>query len=230
MAVARTTGQTQEDSTAPRPSQFPEASVGRTESRFGRTGRTLRSVWPFIVLAIAQVILAAASLQVLNALRVFSSSESQWSKGQKDAVFAISSYALTGNAAAYQRFESSMYVPLSDMQARKLIEKRDEPSRTLALQVIQDSHHAPAEVTDLLWLTHYFRNHRMVRNLLEKWRTSDAPLLALQSLGSEIHASRQIEPPTPQQRDKWLAHINALQEQLGNADQAFSLALSDAST
>ena len=218
-----------DDMASPQPSQFPDAAKARAESRLSHTRRTLRSVWPFLALAIVQVILAAASLQVLNALRVFSSSESQWSKGQKDAIYALSSYVLTDNDTAYQRFEQSLRVPLSDMQARKLIEKQDAGSRAKAMELINSSHHTPAEVSDLLWLTYYLRDYSLVHDLLDKWRASDAPLRQLQALGLQIQAYREVEPTGPLQRTLWLTQIASLQEQLSTAEQAFSLTLSNVS-
>ncbi|MEG1281552.1 MAG: EAL domain-containing protein [Comamonas sp.] len=225
MAVKRAPGPGAVDS-APQPSsQFPDAGGVHTKSRFSNTGRALRNVWPFITLAIVQVVLTVASLQVVNALRVFSSSESHWSKGHKDATYAISRYALTGDETAYQRFRDSLQIPLNDMLARNLIEDQTEQSRAQAMALIRSSHPAPEDVADLLWLTSHFKQYKLVSNLLDLWRSSDKPLLEMQLLGEEIHASLLKSAVTPTQRQAWLSRIRALQETLNKAEQSFSTAL-----
>ena len=105
-----------------RPSPPSSQAAHDADSLLLRATRMLRSIWPFVALALVQTVLAVGSLQMLGALRAFGSGESQWSKGQKDATYALSHYVTTGNPQAYGQVQQALQVPMSDMQARKLIE------------------------------------------------------------------------------------------------------------
>ena len=73
-------------------SQFSEPVFLYQESFGARIVRVLRSIWPFIVLAIVQTVIALISMQLLHTLRALSAGESQWSKGHKDATMALNHY------------------------------------------------------------------------------------------------------------------------------------------
>ncbi|MGF6213606.1 EAL domain-containing protein [Comamonas sp. 4034] len=208
-----------------RPSASGTVASGIADPRWQRSLRTLRSIWPFIALAIVQATLAVISLQMLSALRSFSTGESQWSKGQKDAIYALSDYATTGNASAYGQFQKGLRIPMSDMQARKLIEARGSNAEIQAALLLKEGRNELAEIKELFWLTGYFKNTDLVAPLLEKWQASDGALMELQSLGNLIHASLQIGPPTLTLQRGWLAQLNTLQSQLSALEQEFSNAL-----
>lgn len=205
-----------------RPSASGSAASGVVDSHWRHSLRTLRSIWPFIALAIVQATLAIISLQTLSALRSFSTGESQWSKGQKDAIYALSHYATTGDTRAYDQFIQGLRIPLSDLQARKLIEAQGTKAATEASQLLKQGRNGPEEIKELLWLTAYFKNTDLVAPLLDKWRASDSALLELQTLGELIHASLKTNTSNPVQRQSWLAKINSLQSQLATIQQEFS--------
>ena len=202
--------------------QAPAAAARRARG-------SLRVIWPFVALVIIQTVLAIGSLQALGALRAFSAGESQWSKGQKDATYALVHYASTGDAKAFLQFQKGLRIPMGDMQARVLLEDNGSPARAQASLLLLQGHNEPEEIDNLIWLTRYFKNTDTISNLLTKWRESDAPLQALQNLGAQIHTSLQHNEPSQSQQQSWLAQINALQSQLADAEQAFSQTLGDSS-
>ncbi|MFG5775959.1 putative bifunctional diguanylate cyclase/phosphodiesterase [Comamonas sp. J-3] len=212
-----------------RPSPLSSQAAKDVASPFVRVLRTLGSVWPFIALAIVQTALAIGSLQMLGALRAFSSAENQWSKGQKDAVYALSHYATTGNVEAYEQFHQGLRVPMSDMQARKLIEAEGRKAYPQASLLLLQGGNEPEEIKGLIWLSERLRDTDMMRTLMERWRNSDEALLELQTLAGNIHSSVQLGAPSHEQQQSWLAQINALQKQLASAEQNFSQQLGDAS-
>lgn len=194
-----------------------------------RKQRLLQSIWPFVALAIVQTVLAISSLHILGAMRAFSSGESQWSKGQKDATYALARYAVSADPAAYEQFHQGLHIPLSDLQARLMLEEQGYPARPQASMLLLQGHNEPEEINALIWLTVYFKHTETIGQLLARWRDSDEPLQALQTLAGDIYACLQLAPPTPAQKQSWLAQINALQIQLSEAERAFNKVLGDTS-
>ena len=189
----------------------------------------LLSIWPFVALAIVQTVLAISSLHILGAMRAFSSGESQWSKGQKDATYALARYAVSGDPAAYDQFHQGLHIPMSDMQARLMLEDRGYAARHQAALLLLQGHNEPEEINALIWLTVYFKNTDSIGQLLARWQDADEPLQELQTLAGDIHSSLQLAPPTPEQKQSWLAQINGLQIQLSEAERAFNKVLGDTS-
>ncbi|TDS82900.1 EAL domain-containing protein [Comamonas sp. JUb58] len=189
----------------------------------------LLSIWPFVALAIVQTVLAISSLHILGAMRAFSSGESQWSKGQKDATYALARYAVSGDPAAYDQFHQGLHIPMSDMQARLMLEDRGYAARHQAALLLLQGHNEPEEINALIWLTVYFKHTQSIGQLLGRWQDADEPLQELQTLAGDIHSSLQLAPPTPEQKQSWLAQINGLQIQLSEAERAFNKVLGDTS-
>ncbi|MDR0258996.1 MAG: diguanylate cyclase, partial [Comamonas sp.] len=189
----------------------------------------LLSIWPFVALAIVQTVLAISSLHILGAMRAFSSGESQWSKGQKDATYALARYAVSGDPAAYDQFHQGLHIPMSDMQARLMLEDRGYAARPQAALLLLQGHNEPEEINALIWLTVYFKNTDSIGQLLARWQDADEPLQELQTLAGDIHSSLQLAPPTSEQKQSWLAQINGLQIQLSEAERAFNKVLGDTS-
>lgn len=189
----------------------------------------LLSIWPFVALAIVQTVLAISSLHILGAMRAFSSGESQWSKGQKDATYALARYAASGDPVAYEQFHQGLHIPMSDMRARLMLEDRGYAARPEAALLLLQGHNEPEEINALIWLTVYFKNTESIGQLLARWQDADEPLQELQTLAGEMYACMQIAPSTPEQKQSWLAQINGLQIQLSEAERAFNKVLGDTS-
>src|ERR1700681_397905 len=59
------------------------------------------------------------SLNTLSSLRAYVGGEGLWSKAQKDAVFHLYQYGVTGTESDYELFEQFMQVPIGDAKARR---------------------------------------------------------------------------------------------------------------
>lgn len=204
------------------------ASAASARRPVRRRSRLLSS-WPFVVLAIMQTVLAISSLHMLGAMRAFSAGESQWSKGQKDASFALAHYAASGDPSAYMQFHQGLRIPMSDMHARLMLEEKGYAARPQAALLLLQGHNEPEEINALIWLTVYFKHTDAIGKVLARWRDSDEPLQDLQNLGGEIYTALQLGPPSPEQKQSWLAQINALQIQLSDAERAFNKVLGETS-
>src|SRR5580692_1850354 len=66
------------------------------------------------------------SLSILSSLRAYVGGEGLWSKAQKDAVFHLYRYGVSGTEADYNRFEKFMQVPIRDAEARQALLDHDQ--------------------------------------------------------------------------------------------------------
>ena len=72
----------------------------------------------FIAMAILQASVAVFSIQMMSTVRAYVTGESLYSKGQKDAQIFLLDYADRFLEEDYQRFMSSLAMPLGDRAAR----------------------------------------------------------------------------------------------------------------
>ena len=54
--------------------------------------RTLRVVWPFVIILSCQALVAIVSLQLLSTVRAYVSAESLWSKSLGNAMLSLGAY------------------------------------------------------------------------------------------------------------------------------------------
>lgn len=189
---------------------------------------TLRRSWPVIAMVLLQVALAAGSIHLMSALRALVNGESQWSKGQKDAVRYLSLYADTGRAEHLARFEQDLSVPLADRQARQsaLADPADTAGAYAA--AVRGGNH-PSDAGDLVFLIRHFQRSALLEKPIALWELGDASLLQLKDLSLEMRAHLSTAgPPDDATRQQWHQRIQAIDEAATPAAIDFSLALGDA--
>ncbi|TIU27629.1 MAG: PAS domain S-box protein, partial [Mesorhizobium sp.] len=87
--------------------------------------RLIGLVWPFIAVVLIQALVASLSLYTLSAVRAYVGGESQWSKGQKQAIYFLSLYADTGRPEYFSEYRQAIAVPLADRSARLALEQAE---------------------------------------------------------------------------------------------------------
>ncbi len=86
----------------------------------------LRVIWPFVPVVVALALFTIASVDVLSAARALVAGESEWSKGQKNAVMHLLRYGEERDEADFQAYLSNIAVPMGDHRARIELD-RDQP-------------------------------------------------------------------------------------------------------
>lgn len=82
--------------------------------------RLLKLVWPFVLTVALQVALGVFSLNILSAVRAYVGGESLWSKGQKDAIYALYRYADSGHPADLVQYQQALgSLPETGAHARR---------------------------------------------------------------------------------------------------------------
>ena len=185
-----------------------------------------RLVWPFMLLILVQTSLAVFSSYTLSTARAYVRGEGLWTRGMKDAVHYLSRYVRTQDADDFQRYQEGIALPLGDLAARRAMrEPRLDEAAALAgfLQGGNDAEDIPS----VIWL---FRNFQFIpdfRRSIAFWEETDAPLLELARLATEIQHTLAAGARTPDSMEhQFKGQIDAIAQQLSLKSNAFSASLS----
>lgn len=183
---------------------------------------------PFIAILILQAVVASASLYVLSTVRAFVAGESQWTKGQKDAIHHLGQYVATGEGRLYEQFQQALQIPLADREARLLIEA-PEPDLAGARDAFLRGGNHPSDVTGLIWMLHLFRDHDILREPIRHWMLGDEYLQRLDALSREIRAGYVAGGVTPDMVQRWQRQVDEIDVGVTPAATDFSAAMGDSS-
>ena len=112
----------------------PEAPAGRLPGEVSAQTTHLVALLVFVFVAIIAAILAtgAAGVEALSGIRAFVVGQANWTKAQKEAVYALSRYLETGDQSHYRSFNARLAVPRGDRKARLAMSGPDrDPQRAL---------------------------------------------------------------------------------------------------
>ena len=188
--------------------------------------RLLKLVWPFVLTVALQVALGVFSLNILSAVRAYVGGESLWSKGQKDAIYALYRYADSGHPADLVQYQQALGVIAGDRRAREALEQT-EPNTDVAREGFLAGGNAPSDVDNLIWLFVEFRDDEDISHVARLWREGDRLMDELNLIDirlQEAAASRTLD------LDKQRAlrqNIQRINEQITPLTKAFSRSLSD---
>ncbi|TIN21933.1 MAG: EAL domain-containing protein [Mesorhizobium sp.] len=190
--------------------------------------RLLGLVWPFIAVVLAQALVASLSLYTLSAVRAYVGGESQWSKGQKHAIYFLSLYAGTGNEEFFSEYRGAIAVPLADRSARLALEQPEPDTNAARTGFLQGRNH-PDDVTGMIWLFQNFRNFSYLDAAIRHWTAADTMILAIQQLGDAMHETLGKGPASAAETSAWKAEIHQLDHRITPLSKAFSDSLGEGS-
>jgi diguanylate cyclase (GGDEF)-like protein/PAS domain S-box-containing protein len=193
-----------------------------------RTPSLLGIVWPFVVVVLVQAAIAGFSIYTLSAVRAYVGGESQWSKGQKNAIHFLSLYADTRNDSYFQAYRKALAVPLADLDARLALEAPEPDFEAARRGLVAGGNH-PDDVGGMVWLLRNFGEVSYLKEAVRHWQAGDAIILDLQRLGNEIYAGVARGRATPVAIAEWKTEIFRLDQQLNPLAQAFAASLGEGS-
>ncbi len=194
----------------------------------GKVPLTLRLTWPFICMVLLQALLAGGSIYTLSVVRAFVAGESEWSKGQKDAIYYLELYATTGEQTHYDRFREALAVPTGDHLARVELEQTPPDLAAARGGLLQGRNH-PDDISGLIWLFRNFRSFDIMRRPVAWWTIGDEYMGRLLALSEEIRqlsAAGQVDAATVR---RWRSQINDINVGVTPAATAFSETLGESS-
>ncbi|TGQ71066.1 MAG: EAL domain-containing protein [Mesorhizobium sp.] len=190
--------------------------------------RLLGLVWPFVAVVLVQALVASLSLYTLSAVRAYVGGESQWSKGQKHAIYFLSLYADTGDEQFFNEYREAIAVPLADRSARLALEQSEPDTIAARAGFLGGGNHAD-DVPGLIWLFQNFRGFSYLDTAIRHWTAADAMILAIQRLGDTMHEALGNGPASSTEISDWKTRIHQLDRQITPLSKAFSDSLGEGS-
>lgn len=142
------------------------------------SGHVLRIIWPFVPVVVALALFSIVSLDLLSAARAFVAGESQWSKGQKNAVLHLLRYGDERDPADFAAYLAAIAIPLGDHRARLELD-RDEPDLERVREGLLAGGNHPEDIPRMVRLYRNFRQIQEVDAAIRVWAAGDQEIAAL---------------------------------------------------
>ncbi|RVD60476.1 EAL domain-containing protein [Mesorhizobium sp. M2D.F.Ca.ET.223.01.1.1] len=197
-------------------------------SSAGANPRLIGLVWPFVAVVLIQAMVATLSLHTLSAVRAYVGGESQWSKGQKHAIYFLNLYADTGRDEYFGEYRQAIAVPLADRAARLALEQAEPDASAARLGFLGGGNHAE-DVDGMIWLFQNFRRVSYLDIAIRHWAAADEMILAIERLGDDMHRRLERGPASAAEIGLWKAQIHGLDHRIGPLAKAFSDSLGEGS-
>jgi signal transduction histidine kinase/ActR/RegA family two-component response regulator len=183
----------------------------------------------FIAMAILQASVAVFSIQMMSTVRAYVTGESLYSKGQKDAQIFLLDYADRFLEEDYQRFMSSLAMPLGDRAAREALQL-PEPDVAAARQGFLDGGNHPDDVDGLIRMFRWFQHVPFMSKPIATWTEGDRTIQEMRALvdrarerilAGDVHAGAvyQMRRQAPVLNERLTQLTSAFSFQLGEASR-----------
>jgi PAS domain S-box-containing protein len=202
--------------------------VKNESAGIGGSALFVRLVLPFLVTLLCLVGFAAASMQILSAVRAYVGGEGLWSKGQKEAVYALSRYASSGDAADFKRYEDAIAVPLGNHIARVELERQDPDFEVVRRGFLQGRNDAD-DVDGMIRLFRRFRHFEPIDRSIAIWSAADEYIAKLQAQADRLKAEVESDRRNTAAIKSILLEIDRVAAVLTPLEDAFSYTLGEAS-
>ena len=192
----------------------------------GKRLRLFVVVWVFVALVIGLFLFAFASIHLLSAVRAYVEGEGLWSKGQKDALYALTRYTLYADETDYVAYQTALSVNQGDRLARLELEKTDPDVRVAYAGFLQGRNH-PDDINSMIFLFQKFRNLPDIDKAIGIWAEADFQLEALKEVGWRIRAAAQGQALTAQAQRIFLQELQDINKRLTPLEDDFSYTLGE---
>ncbi len=180
-------------------------------------------VLPFVLAVAALTLVAVFSLSIAATLRAYVGGESHWSKGQKAAIASLQRYLVTNDEQDYRQFQSELAVPLSDLRARRAMERPQLDWDDVRAGFL-GGRNADEDIRGMVWLYRNFKDVYLMAPAIRYWEHSDEHLLRLRDLGASVHAM----PPAARSTPAVLLEIQEIDRRLTPLALGFAGAINEA--
>ncbi|KUM44456.1 putative bifunctional diguanylate cyclase/phosphodiesterase [Pseudomonas sp. EpS/L25] len=157
--------------------------------------RTLRVVWPFVIILSCQALVAIVSLQLLSTVRAYVSAESLWSKSLGNAMLSLGAYLDEGRPEAYQAYLASISVNTLDRAARYELDTGG--SGEGAARLLRLAGNDPDDIEGLIGLFQLARHVEPFQGVIARWQATDPYLDEFQALARTGFELIKLQEPGP---------------------------------
>lgn len=181
-------------------------------------------VLPFALTVAALTLVAVLSVSIMSTLRAYVAGESHWSKGQKAAIATLQRYLATADEQDFRQFRNELAVPLSDLQARREMDKAEPDWETVRAGFL-GGRNADEDIRGMFWLYRNFKDVYLMARAIAYWQHSDQHLLRLRDLGERLHATPLAARPS---QDVFLLELQEIDRRLSPLALGFAGAINEA--
>ncbi len=178
----------------------------------------------FLIAVTGALIIVALSFSISSGVRAYVSAESQWSKGQKDAVYAITRYLQTGDRRAWTYFQNAIAAPLGDRRAR-LEMLKDRYDELVVYQGFLAGGVPDEDIPEMIFLFRNFRNIAFLAEAVDIWGKADDCVQDLMNVSREIAVAENTAQLDDQRRRLFLNRIDVINTEVTALEQGFSRVL-----
>lgn len=189
--------------------------------------RLFAVVWVFVGVVVGLFVLTYLSIRLLSAVRAYVEGEGLWSKGQKDAIYALTRYTLYANEADYSAYLMALAVNTGDRQARIELEKPD-PDLDIARDGFLQGRNHPDDIDGMVFLFRNFRKLPDIDKAITIWAAADHHIETLTQVGERIRTAIRAGPLPPEQARQFLLQLHAINNALTPLEDRFSSTLGEA--
>ncbi len=190
-----------------------------------KQGRLFAIVWMFAAMVAGLLVFSVASIELLSGVRAYTQGEALWSKGQKDAINALTRYALYADEADFANFRQSLDINLGDRQARQELLKSDMDLALTHAGLLRGRNH-PDDFSTMIFLVRRMRWLPEVGHAVAIWTEADQYIERLDQIGETIHqATRGEHSMSYAERQQFLDGLHQINSRLTPLEEEFSSTL-----
>lgn len=151
-----------------------------------------------------------AAVKVMSGIRAYVGGEGLWSKGQKEALNSLVTYAFSLDETDYQKYLTYTHIPLGDREARLEMNNKNPDYRIVTDGFIRGGN-SPEDVGDLTFLYRNFAKSSLMKPSVDAWVQGDADMQRLIQIGSQVHTLISAGQPTAEPaRTAWTTERSTL--------------------
>lgn len=166
------------------------------------------------------------AMRQLSAARAFVGGESLWSKAQKNAVFSLQRFGLTGNEKDYEAFLEHLKINEGDHRARLELLK-ENPDMSIVRQGFLDGRIHKDDIDPMVSLLRRFHWVSYLSRAIEIWTEADALLFKLRDAAKAYRGA--ILSKQTNEANAILNEVKRLNEELTVVEEEFSFVLGEGS-
>ncbi len=179
----------------------------------------------FIASALVMFVMVYFSVTSLDSIRAYVRGENLWAKAQKDAVFTLYQYSVTGKKHYYEEFRHSLMINLGDRRAREALSATEPDSELARIGFLEGGNH-PEDVPGLISFFIRFQRVEYMAQAIAIWARADEKIAQLLVLGDRI--DKALAAGLDRDILRYQMQLDTLSSALQQEEIAFSSVLGEA--
>jgi diguanylate cyclase (GGDEF)-like protein len=164
----------------------------------GISRSAVRFVAPVLISLTVMLVAAVLSIELLSTIRAWVGGEGLYSKGQKNATYYLSQYALSHSEKDFRLYQAAIAFPLGDLKARLALQRRPSDLDGAYAGFLQGGSD-PADIDSIITVFRLFGGVGPVRRAIDIWTEGDSYTTQICALAARIHPTDGTEVPAAEQ-------------------------------